>query len=210
MVVTLKFEDIFVKKNWFFGVVSGLVLINSLLVSRPAFAGGGDTSGGGSTPIPPTNQAGNTPIVTGGNGVGNGTTVQNGNVGVSSTNGTLINNSITPISPLQSSYSQTTSYFNSGTTQACGLSINGGVGNSNTLKETVYQVGFNYATQKCVDVKKLEVIRQEAETKRAKLNVQGDVLINCMKERTNALSLKQNPDSVCKVPDLSQIDSLLH
>jgi hypothetical protein len=209
MVVTLKFEDIFVKKNWIYCVVSGFVLASALLDSLPAFAGGGDVSGGDTTSIPPTNQSGNTPIVNNSNGTQNGTTVGS-STGSSPLGGTLINNSITPISPLQSSYSQTTSYFNSGTTQACGLSINGGVGNSNTLKETVYQVGFNYATQKCVDVKKLEVIKQEAETKRAKLNVQGDVLINCMKERTNALSLKQNPDSVCKVPDLSQMDSLLH
>jgi hypothetical protein len=198
------------KKNWFFGVFSGLVLIHSLFVSRPSLAGGGDVSGGGTTSIPPTtNQSGNTPIITNSNGTQNGTTVGS-STGSSPLGGTLINNSITPISPLQSSYSQTTSYFNSGTTQACGFSLNGGLGNSNSLKETVYQVGFNYATQKCVDVKKLEVIKQEAETKRAKLNVQGDVLINCMKERTNAISLKTDPDKVCKVPDLSQMDSLLH
>jgi hypothetical protein len=197
-----------VKKHAFFGLISGLVFASSTLVSLPAQAGGGDAGGGGgTTPIPPTNQSGNTPIV--GNGTTNGTSPGYSG-GSSPLGGTLINNSITPISPLQSSYSQTTSYFNSGTTQACGFSLNGGVGNSNTLKESVYQLGFNYATQKCVDVKKLEVIKQEAETKRAKLNVQGDVLINCMKERTNALSLKQNPDSVCKVPDLSLMDSLLH
>jgi hypothetical protein len=183
---------------------TAFIFLFNLTSLSNAYAGGGEQNGGNTSPVTPTNQSGNTPINS------NGTTVGINTSGSPLLGGTLINNSITPISPLQSSYSQTTSYFNSGTTQACGFSINGGMGNSNSLKETVYQLGFNYATQKCVDVRKLEIIKQDSETKRAKLNVQGDVLINCMKERTNALSLKQNPDAVCKVPDLSQMDSLLH
>jgi hypothetical protein len=56
------------KKYIMFGFVTGLVLASSALSSLPAQAGGGDV-GGGSTPIAPTNQSGNTPIIgSGGNG----------------------------------------------------------------------------------------------------------------------------------------------
>jgi hypothetical protein len=151
-------------------------------ITLNAFAGGGDVSGNGTTS--PT--------------INNPTTIP-----------TVINPTINQLSPLQSSFSQTTSYFN-GTSQSCGFSLNGGIGNSNTIQKTVYQVGFSYNTQPCSNPNKIEKLRQEEETKRVKLQTQGSIVINCMRERTNALILKQNPDTVCKVPDLSEINSLLH
>jgi hypothetical protein len=193
--------------------VSSIWIVSLLVYCSPTLAGGGDIPGGssGSSGSGGTNGTGNSSANNSTNGTLNNSTLPTYSGGSSSLGNGLINNTITPISPLQSSsgFSSTTSYYNNGIQQACGFYVNGGVGNSNSLAETVFDVRLNYATQKCVDVKKLELIKQEAETSRAKLNVQGDVLINCMKERTNALSLKHNPDEVCKVPDLSLMESLL-
>jgi hypothetical protein len=176
------FEKFFMKlSNIFlsFSCIIGLVCA----ISPNAFAGGGDSTGSGST-NPTTSPS---PI----------------------TSPTLINPTINQLNPLQSSFSQTTSYFN-GTSQSCGFALNGGIGNTNTIQQTVYQVGFSYNSQPCSNPNKLEKLRQEEDTKRVKLQTQGSIVINCMREKTNALSLKQNPDSVCKIPDLSEINSLLH
>jgi hypothetical protein len=204
--------------------IAPVLVVFLMSFCQVAFAGGGDGVGGGV--VEPTNQNGNVPVGSNSSGYqsggssnlqpnySNGSSSPSYQPNTSSSSGLQPfsgNTSITPISPIQSSgyLQQTTSYYNSGGTQACGLSLYGNVGNSNTQLATVYQAGFNLSTQKCVDQKKLETIRQEAETKRIKLNVQGDVLINCMRERTNALSLKQNPDSICKVPDLSLMEGVL-
>jgi hypothetical protein len=170
----LKFEDFFVKKNMFFGVMSGWVLVCSTLTSLPALAGGGDGAGSsGSNPL--ANQSGNTPVVTNSNGTQNGTTVG------SSTGSSNLGGTTTPPITYNSSPS---SYPNNGSSTVLGnnnLSIgtyNNTQGLNNvqcgltafatasgqtqsvfaspqtTQTNLVGQIGVSYSQQKCTNVNK--------------------------------------------------------
>jgi hypothetical protein len=154
-------------------LVSGLVLLNLPFVSHPAFAGGGDGAGiGGSNP--PTNQNGNTPIVTNSNGTQNGTTVG------SSTGSSSLGGATPPITY----NSSPSSYPNNGSSTVLGnnnLSIgtyNNTQGLNNvqcgltafatasgqtqsvfanpqtTQTNLVGQIGVSYSQQKCTNVNK--------------------------------------------------------
>jgi hypothetical protein len=119
-----------------------------------------------------------------------------------------------PITPLQTNsnfYSNTTQYSTQGTAVQCGVSINGGVVNQNSLVNGVgYQVGITYNTASCPDYKKLKKIEQDGESSRNKIYVQGNIIRDCINQRSILIQKGLNPDIACKVPDLSKIESILH
>lgn len=175
-----------------------------LFFPSSAFAGGGpDTStpvsGGNESVVttPQVVQNNNTPVVVQqntANGLG-GTVTQ-----------------ISPIAPLQSSsfYSNTTQFSTNGVANNCGLSIGIGANNSNSALETIYSADIRYSTNPCPNYTKLEKIKQEAETLRVKTYVQGNIVRDCANFRTQLIQAGKNPDGACKIPDLSQMESLLH
>jgi hypothetical protein len=190
----------------------GIGLIFSLLYPTKVFAGGGEQLPTSTPVTTPQIQSGNTPVttspVTGGSSSGQGNTVVNGSNGLG---GTVTQ--ISPIAPLQSNssfYSNTTQYSTSGVNSSCGLSVGIGANNSNTGLETIYTADVRYNTNPCPNYTKLKQLEQEGETKRVKMYVQGNVIRDCANFRTQLIQAGKNPDAACKVPDLSQMDSLMH
>lgn len=162
-----------------------------------AFAGGGPGNETVTT-MPPTIQTtsqANPPVQTGSNGLVGAVT------------------QINPITPLQTNssfYSNTTQFSSSNSGNNCGLSVGLGTNNSNTTLEKVFSSDIRYNTNPCPDYSKLKTIEQEGETRRVKIYVQGNVIRDCANFRTQLIQAGKNPDGACKVPDLSQMDSLLH
>jgi hypothetical protein len=121
---------------------------------------------------------------------------------------------VNPIAPLQntnSSYFSNTTQFSSqqGSSSQCGLSLNGSLINQNVTTNPGYQIGITYNTANCPDYTKLKTIEQEGEARRTKMYVQGNVINNCVSQRALAVHKGQNPDLICKIPDLSQMETLL-
>ncbi|MBC7472469.1 MAG: hypothetical protein H7196_04405 [candidate division SR1 bacterium] len=132
------------------------------------------------------------------------------NANSNSSVGVVNSTSITPLQTNSSFYSNTTQQYSSQNTTQCGLSFTGGVVNQNASSTAPgYQASISYNTAQCPDYLRLKTIEQESETKRTKLYVQGNVVNNCVSQRALALQKSQNPDLICKIPDLSQMEAIL-
>ena len=144
--------------------------------------------------------------------------------GAYSSTGSGVNNSIQSLTGLNNTntfgYSQSTSitgtYPTGGSLNRCGVSVYGNVNNSNTGLERVYSTGVVWNSQKCVDEEKLREYEQEIDKLNietnlqiSKLKTQEAVLNQCLRERGQAQRAGQNPDGVCRVPDLREMRSIL-
>jgi hypothetical protein len=165
--ITLKFEDFFVKKNMFFGVMSGWVLVCSTLTSLPAFAGGGDGAGSSGSNPPPSSGSSGSPTTNGNGGVsstgsstlggtpppvtynsspssypnnGSSTVLGNNNLSIGTYNNTQgLNNVQCGLTGFASASGQTQSVFANPQTSQTNL---------------VGQIGVSYSQQKCTNVNK--------------------------------------------------------
>lgn len=117
-------------------------------------------------------------------------------------------------------YSQSTSftgtYPRGGVRNQCGFGAYAEINNANTALEQVYTTGVTWNSQKCVDEEKIAELEQEvdklnleANLQISKLKSQETIINQCLRERGQAVRAKTDPDSVCQVPDLRGITSIL-
>lgn len=105
--------------------------------------------------------------------------------------------------------------FPSSYSNRCGFGLYGNVNNANTeLKETV-ELGFLLNSKKCADEEKMLQQKLEVEEKAikaqerlGKVEAQVSTINNCIDERSRAVSQKHNPNAVCRVPDMSEMELL--
>jgi hypothetical protein len=187
--------------------ISIFVSVFSLfLISCTAAVFGQSTTNVSQTAIPSTN----VDILPTNNNFVNTTSGLNSTYNTGNSSTSLPSTSITPLQTSNGYYSKTTQFSSQSTGSQCGLSLNGNVVNQNLATSSLgYQVGITYNTAQCPDYIKLKTIEQEAETRRTKIYAQGNVVNNCVNQRALAVQRGQNPDIICKIPDLSTIDSIL-